>query len=76
MKYQDGFCCLRAKSPNFGEPVHPGDEKLYNLLTKKSENAVSPIQRIAETVKNSKEVEKVLAILVDIRYAKGVIFYT
>lgn len=49
---------------------------MYNLLTKKSENAVSPIQLIAETVKNSKEVKKVLAILVDIRYAKGVIFYT
>lgn len=64
------------KSTNFGEPVHPGDEKLYNLLTKKSENTVSPIQRIAETVKSSKEAKKVLAILVDIRYAKGVIFYT
>ena len=76
MKYQDGFCGLWAKSPNFGEPVHPEGEKLCNLLTKKSENTVSPIQRIAETVKSSKEVKKVLAILVDISYAKGAIFYT
>ena len=64
------------KSPNFGEPVHHRGEKLYNLLTKKSENAVSPIRQRTETVKSSKEAKKVLAILVDIRYAKGVIFYT
>ena len=64
------------KSTNFGKPVHPGDEKLYNLLTKKSENTVSPVRQKEETVKSSKEVKIVLAILVDIRYAKGVIFYT
>ena len=49
---------------------------MYNLLTKKSENTVSPVRQKEETVKSSKEVKKVLAILVDIRYAKGVIFYT
>ena len=64
------------KSTFFGKPVQGRNEKLYIVLTKKNEIGSHPAQKEDEVVKSSKDYKIMLAFLGDIRFAKGVIFYT